>query len=165
MAKSVRFNIEWLEYDSADDLYTEDRELVMHAMDATEKAYAPYSNFKVGAAVRLENGEVVTGSNIENAAFPSGTCAERNVLITSASCFPGIKPVTLAIAARTDEGITAEPVPPCGNCRQVIAEEENRNKHPLRIIMAGRSKVIIVEQGGYLLPLQFNVKTLRQGSP
>ncbi len=164
MAKPVRVNIEWLEYGSAEDLPDEDRALVEMAVRATDNAYAPYSNFRVGAAVRLDNGEIITGTNVENAAFPSGICAERNVLATSASCFPGIKPVALAIAAATSDGITADPVPPCGNCRQVIAEEETRNNHPVRIIMAGKSKIIVINKGSDLLPLKFDAKNLRQDS-
>jgi cytidine deaminase len=110
----------------------------------------------VGAAVRLENGMIVTGANIENAAFPSGICAERNALSNSASNYPDKKPVAIAIAAGTTNGLTIEPVPPCGNCRQVIAEEEFRNSRNIRVILTGKSKIQVIEKGSDLLPLQFS---------
>lgn len=164
MRKKVDLTIHWLEYDSADELAKDDRELLGSAVRVLENAYAPYSMFKVGAAVRLENGEIVTGTNVENAAFPSGICAEQNALSTSASCYPGIKPVAIAIAGKAGGEPTDDPVPPCGNCRQVIAEEEGRNRHSVRIIMKGKKKIIVVEKGGDLLPIQFNKNNLRRDS-
>jgi cytidine deaminase len=106
--------------------------------------------------VRLENGEIITGTNVENAAFPSGICAERNALSNASANYPGDKPVALAIVAFSGKGHTAEPVSPCGNCRQVIAEEEYRSGRNIRIILGGRNKTRIIEKGGDLLPLQFN---------
>jgi cytidine deaminase len=154
-------SILWTEFNSIDELDKDDKELVIAAREASQNAYAPYSKFSVGAAVRLETGIIIKGANVENAAFPSGICAERSALSNSASNFPTVKPVTIAVAARTIEGLTKEPVPPCGNCRQVIAEEEFRNKKNIRIILSGESKIQILEKGGDLLPLQFNMNNLK----
>jgi len=158
-------SIEWSESDNIDDLIPADKELVLAARKASENAYAPYSHFKVGAAVRLENNAIITGANIENAAFPSGICAERSALSNSASNYPNVKPVAIAVAARTGGGLTEEPVPPCGNCRQVIAEEEFRNGNNIRIILSGKSKIQIIEKGADLLPLQFNMNNLKTNLP
>jgi cytidine deaminase len=111
--------------------------------------------------VLLESGIIVSGANIENAAFPSGICAERNALSNSASNYPSDKPVAIAVAAMNEEGLTTEPVPPCGNCRQVIAEEEFRNNKNIKVILSGGSKIQIIEKGGDLLPLQFNRNNLK----
>jgi cytidine deaminase len=149
------------EYDKDEGLDPSDHELLITAREAAINAYAPYSNFRVGAAVRLESGKIVTGTNVENAAFPSGICAERNALSTASSNHPFDKPVAIAVAAFTDAGMTDDPVPPCGNCRQVIAEEEYRNSKTIRIILGGRNKVRIIEKGEDLLPLQFNRDNLK----
>jgi len=154
-------SIGWTEFNSIEELDPGDKELVIEARKAAQNAYAPYSKFKVGAAVRLENGFIVHGANIENAAFPSGICAERTALSFSAANYPSIKPVAIAVAAYTDSGLTPEPVPPCGNCRQVIAEEEFRNKSKIRVILSGENKIQIIETGGDLLPLQFNMNNLK----
>jgi cytidine deaminase len=151
----------WTEYDSIEELSSNDRELVNAARRAALNAYAPYSKFRVGAAVRLESGIIVQGANIENAAFPSGICAERSALAGSASNWPGDKPVTIAVAAYTEDGLTREPVPPCGNCRQVLAEEEFRNKQSIRIILSGEARIQVIEKGADLLPLQFNRNNLK----
>jgi len=158
--KSENISLTWSEYESSDELLPEDRELIIAAREATENSYAPYSGFHVGAAVRLENGVIVRGANIENAAFPSGICAERTALSNSASNYPGISPEAIAIAARTSDGLTKEPIPPCGNCRQVIAEEEFRNGKNIKVILSGNSKIIIIDKGSDLLPLQFNRNNL-----
>jgi cytidine deaminase len=113
------------EFDKDEELDAADRELLNAAKETAINAYAPYSQFKVGAAVRLESGKIVLGTNVENAAFPSGICAERSALSNASSNFPGDKPVALAIAALNESGLTTDPVSPCGNCRQVIVEEIN----------------------------------------
>ena len=154
-------SISWSEFNSIEELNEDDKELVSAARDAAKNAYAPYSKFCVGAAVRLENGIIIKGANVENAAFPSGICAERSALSYSASNYPSIKPITIAVAAFTEQGLTKEPVPPCGNCRQVIAEEEFRNKTNIRVILSGQSKIQVIEKGGDLLPLQFNMNNLK----
>lgn len=156
-------SITWAEYDDPGELSVTDRELLEAARLASENAYAPYSGFSVGAALRLSSGLIITGSNVENAAFPSGICAERNVLSTFASNHAGEKPVALAIAARTINGLTSDPVPPCGNCRQVIAEEELRSCKDIRLILSGRKKIFVLEKAGDLLPMQFNRSNLKPG--
>jgi cytidine deaminase len=156
-------SITWAEYDDLSELTLSDRELVEAARMASEKAYAPYSGFSVGAALRLQSGSVITGTNVENAAFPSGICAERNVLSTFASNYSGEKPMTMAIAARTSEGFTNDPVPPCGNCRQVITEEELRSGNSIRLILSGKKKIFVLEKAGDLLPIQFNRNSLIPG--
>ena len=151
----------WTEYNSLEELNQSDKELIVAARDAAQNAYAPYSGFRVGAAVRLETGIIIRGANVENAAFPSGICAESNALAHSASNYPSIKPIAIAVAAFTEDGLTKDPVPPCGNCRQVIAEEEFRNKKNIRIILSGESRIQIIEKGEDLLPLQFNMNNLK----
>jgi cytidine deaminase len=149
------------EFDKDEELDAADHELLNAAKETAINAYAPYSQFKVGAAVRLESGKIVLGTNVENAAFPSGICAERSALSNASSNFPGDKPVALAIAALNESGLTADPVSPCGNCRQVIVEEEFRNGNNIRIILKGKNKIRMIEKGGDLLPLQFNMKNLK----
>ena len=151
----------WTEYDSIEELSQSDKELVLAAREAAQNAYAPYSKFKVGAAVRLETGIIIQGANVENAAFPSGICAERSALSFSASNYPSVKPVAIAIAAFNEDGLINDPIPPCGNCRQVIAEEEFRNKKNVKVILSGKTKIQILEKGGDLLPLQFNRNNLK----
>ncbi len=148
------------EYGTPGELSADDREIINSAKEASQNAYAPYSGFHVGAAVRLETGEIVSGSNTENAAFPSGICAERAVLSSVNSIYPGKKVMTLAVAARTEAGYTEDPVTPCGNCRQVMAEEELRSEMPIRLILYGERKIVVVENAGSLLPLQFNKNNL-----
>jgi cytidine deaminase len=159
--KSNNISITWSEYDDLSELPEADQELVDEARKASANAYAPYSGFNVGAALRMGNGLIITGTNVENAAFPSGICAERNVLSSFASNYSGEKPVAMAISARTSDGLTTDPVPPCGNCRQVIAEEESRSGNSVRIILSGNKKIFVIEKGGDLLPLQFNRNSLR----
>lgn len=153
--------VSWTEFKSLDELKQSDKELVIAAREAAKKAYAPYSHFMVGAAVRLETGIIISGANVENAAFPSGICAERTALSFAASNYPSVKPVAIAVAACTEEGLTKDPVPPCGNCRQVIVEEEFRNNKNIRVILSGESRIQIIEKGGDLLPMQFNRNNLK----
>jgi cytidine deaminase len=154
-------SVSWTEFSTIEELNQDDRELVSAAREAALNAYAPYSKFRVGAAVRLETGIIIKGANVENAAFPSGICAERSALSNSASNYPSVKPVAIAIAALDEDGLTKETVSPCGNCRQVIAEEEFRNKINIRVILSGESKIQVIEKGGDLLPLQFNMNNLK----
>jgi len=157
--KNITFS--WTEYENISDLDKADKELLENAITAAGFAYAPYSGFRVGAALLLENGVIIKGSNVENAAFPSGICAERNVLSTSSANYPGIRPVALAVAAITSNGLVSQPVAPCGNCRQVISEEEHRFGKSIRIILGSAGKIRIVEKAGDLLPLQFSPSDLR----
>jgi cytidine deaminase len=165
MIRTKNISFSYTEYENIQELASGDMELVLAARDAALNAYAPYSKFKVGAAVRLESGLLVCGANIENAAFPSGICAERSALSNSISNHPEDKPVALAIAAMTEEGLTDNSPSPCGNCRQVIAEEELRTGNKIRIILSGKNKIQIIESIGSLLPMQFNRNNLNINLP
>jgi cytidine deaminase len=124
-------------------------------------AYAPYSEFHVGAAVLLENGEIIAGNNQENAAYPSGLCAERVALFYAGSQYPTIAIKTIAISVKSKNVIISEPLSPCGGCRQVIAEYENKFKKPIRIIMSGeKGQIYIANSIESLLPLMFSKKYL-----
>ncbi|MBP1673990.1 MAG: cdd [Bacteroidetes bacterium] len=165
MFKEKNISFTYKEYESPEELGAEDQELILSAKEAAKLAYAPYSRFRVGAAIRLESGRIVHGSNVENAAFPSGICAERTAVAGAVSNYPDDKPVAMAIAAMTDEGVTAECISPCGNCRQVIAEEEMRTGKQIRIILCGRNKIQVVNSISLLLPLGFNLNNLRVNLP
>jgi cytidine deaminase len=165
MMRTNIISFSYNEYDRTEELNPDDRELIFAARESAINAYAPYSKFRVGAAVRLESGIIVRGSNVENAAFPSGICAERNALSNSISNHSNDKPVSIAIAALKEDGLTEEPVPPCGNCRQVIAEEELRTGNQIRILLSGKNKTLVIESIRSLLPLQFNKKNLKVNLP
>ena len=155
--KTNKVSFSYKEYDDPGQLDKDDMELIKEAREAALNAYAPYSGFSVGAAVRLSGGGIVKGTNVENSAFPSGICAERSAISNCISNFPGDKPVAIAIAARTKDGLTDDPVPPCGNCRQVLSEEEMRTGNQIRIILSGKNKIQVIESCNHLLPLQFNM--------
>lgn len=159
--KSRNITCSYSEFEQGDRLESDVSELIEYARKSALNAYAPYSGFRVGAAVRLKSGKIVTGTNVENAAFPSGICAERNALANSVSNNPGDVPVAIAISAMNRDGYTEEPVTPCGNCRQVLAEEEMKNGIPVKLILSGSRKTLIIESSLDLLPLQFNLKILR----
>ncbi|MFH0841493.1 MAG: cytidine deaminase [Bacteroidota bacterium] len=161
MSKTKIITFNYKEYGSSEDLDPSDRELLSSAVEAAQNAYAPYSGFKVGASVRLASGKIVTGSNVENAAFPSGICAERNALANASANYPGDFPVAIAVAAISGNDLTPGPISPCGNCRQVIAEEEVRNGTSIRVILGSANKIHVVEKGGDLLPLQFSRENLK----
>ena len=138
------------------ELSASDRTLVEQAKAATHTSYTPYSNFNVGAAASLANGSIVSGSNQENAAFPSGLCAERCALFYAHASHPDIAVSTLAIAARGRDGkYTEHPISPCGACRQVMAETEYRSKHPLRILLYGTQGIYEIKGVSNLLPFMF----------
>ncbi len=138
-----------------DELSAEDRELVQSAIKATENSYAPYSNFNVGAAIRLSDGSIVLGANQENAAFPSGLCAERTAIFAAQAQRPDQAIPCLAIAARSTEGLLREPVTPCGSCRQVMTEIEDRYKQPMRVLLYGTNGVYVINSVKDLMPLSF----------
>ncbi len=127
------------------------------AREATLRSYAPYSHFRVGAALLLDNGEVVTGSNQENAAYPSGTCAERTTAFYAHSRYPEAKFVTLAIAARDTSGEEiSSPISPCGACRQSLLEFETLGGADVKVILAGAKEIYILPSVRSLLPLCFS---------
>jgi cytidine deaminase len=137
-------------------LSQDEKNLVDAAKEATNSSYSPYSHFQVGAAVLLANGEILTGSNQENAAFPSGLCAERTVLFYAGSKYPDKAVKALAIAAYNEGDFTEQAVSPCGSCRQVILETEVRHNQPIRIILYGKKEVYIIDGIRDLLPLSFD---------
>ena len=140
-----------------DEFSAEDKQLVDAARAATANSYAVYSNFNVGAAVLLDNGVIVKGSNQENAAYPSGLCAERTTLFWANSQYPENAVLAMAIAARTDKGELPMPIPPCGACRQVILETEKRFGKAIKIILFGTKESYIIEDGiKALMPLYFD---------
>ncbi|MDR1680381.1 MAG: cytidine deaminase [Prevotellaceae bacterium] len=141
--------------DSPSELEAVDAALLQAATQAMQHAYAPYSHFRVGAAALLDNGETVCGNNQENAAYPSGLCAERVALFYAGARFPGVPVRAIAISAGLDGHENAEPVYPCGSCRQVLRECEMRSGKPIRIIMGSAQKVCIVNGIEALLPLSF----------
>ena len=143
-----------------EELTDTDRRLVDMAREATLRSYAPYSHFSVGAAALLANGVMVSGTNQENAAYPSGLCAERTPLFHAHSQYPDVAVIALAIAARTEQGLLESPLPPCGACRQVMLETEQRYGQPLRVLMTGTHETHEVTGMRNLLPLAFGSKFL-----
>jgi len=165
MIRTNNISFSYTEYDKTEELDSDDMALVIAARESALNAYAPYSKFRVGAAVRMESGIIVRGANVENAAFPSGICAERSALSNSISNYPEDKPIAIAIASMTEDGLTENSPSPCGNCMQVIAEEELRIGNQIRIILSGKNKTLIIDSISSLLPLQFNRKNLNINLP
>lgn len=144
-----------------EELSEKEQQLIKAAQKATLNSYAPYSHFFVGAAALLKDGTIIRGTNQENAAYPSGLCAERVTLFAANSQHPD-QPVTiLAIAARTEEGFTELPISPCGACRQVMQETEDRFSHPMRILLYGTRQIYVIENATALLPLAFGKDYLK----
>lgn len=153
--KELSINIPVIEtqYDELDDA---DRRLVDEARKATERSYAPYSHFHVGAAILLDNGEIVSGSNQENAAYQSGMCAERTTCYYAHSRYPDARFTAVAIAARgTDGHEVGSPISPCGACRQALLEYETLAGHDVRVILVGRDRIYILPSVRSTLPFAF----------
>lgn len=145
-----------------EELTDADRELIDKAKDATQTSYAPFSKFCVGAAARLSDGTIVTGSNQENAAFPSSLCAERTTLFYANARYPEKSVEELAIAAYAHGTFLKSPIPPCGACRQVILGVEERYGRPIRILLFGEEGTYVVDSIKALLPLQFTGETMNE---
>ena len=143
------------EFHPLTELSAADRELVEQAIAATNNSYSPYSHFRVGAAARLADGTIFIGANQENAAFPSGLCAERTALFAAQAQLPEQPVVALAIAAGNAESLTDKPISPCGSCRQVMIELEDRYKNNMRIMLYGTDGVYTFETAHDLLPISF----------
>ena len=153
--KNISFEL--LVYNSRAELDKKDSVLLDAAIEARKKAYSPYSNFEVGAAVLLANGEVVQGSNQENACYPAGLCAERVAVYYAAAKYPDVPIVTIAISATSRNYVMDQPAAPCGNCRQSISEYEIKQQQPIAIIMAGETgEVLLCRSVSDILPLAFN---------
>jgi len=143
-------------YQSIDDLNKEDAWLLQHAKEISRTAYAPYSHFQVGAAARLLNGEIVKGTNQENASYPVGICAERVLLSAAAVLHPQVPIESIAVSYRSDSVKSDHPITPCGICRQSLQEYEQRVQQPIRLILGGLDgKIIVIEKASMLLPLSF----------
>ena len=158
--KIKTIDINYVEFKSVDDLEAADRKLVLKAREAAKNAWAPYSNFHVGAALELENEKIIIGNNQENAAYPSGLCAERVALFAANANYPNKAIKTMAISASNKNGLLFEPVAPCGACRQAILESETRFEQPIRVLLDGVDKIILVEGIHKLLPLSFDKSSL-----
>ena len=152
--KEYKIEAVWQVYEMA-ELSEEDRELVEAAKHATNSSYAPYSKFLVGAAARLQNGVIVAGANQENAAFPSGLCAERTALFAAGAQYPDQPVVALAIAARKGRHFLDKAITPCGACRQVISGVEDRHGVKVRILLYGTEGIYVCNGIDALLPLRF----------
>ncbi len=144
-------------YDSLDELPEDLQQLMQKAIQARDTAYAPYSQFKVGAALLLENEEVILGSNQENASYPSGLCAERTAVYAAGAKYPDIEIGIIAISAKSMKHQVVSPVPPCGACRQALIEYEVKQEKPIEIYFMGESgKVVKADSVKDLLPLVFD---------
>ncbi|PJB13385.1 MAG: cytidine deaminase [Flavobacteriales bacterium CG_4_9_14_3_um_filter_40_17] len=155
--KKIKISTNFDIYQSLNDLPSEEFELMRQAIEARKEAYAPYSKFSVGAAVLLDNGEIITGSNQENAAYPSGLCAERVAIFYACAKFPETQILKLAISATASNDRTVVPIPPCGACRQSIIEYEFKQKTPIEIIFMGASGNVAKSASmANLLPLGFD---------
>lgn len=155
---SVQYKILEIKYEEFADitgLKPIEEELAKRAIEVQKSSYAPYSNFNVGAAVLLENGEIVTGSNQENAATPSGLCAERVALFAAGAKNPGVPVVALALVGGPNGSICDEPATPCGACRQVMAEYQKISHRPMIIIMIGKNRVLRFNRVDDILPFIF----------
>lgn len=149
-------------FETIDDLNADDRMLVEEARKITGKAYAPYSEFNVGAVAILNNGEKISGTNQENASYPVGICAERSLLAAASMVHTNVPVKTMAIAYHNLKGESSSPVSPCGMCRQYISEYEERMKQPIRLLLSGmQGKIILIEKASFLLPLSFGSADLR----
>ena len=138
------------------DLGEDVKNLIDAAKLACKSAYAPYSSFRVGAAVLLADGRVVTGNNQENVAYPSGICAERTALFYANAQYPEVAPTMIVIAAHTCDGFVKRAISPCGSCRQVLSEAERRYNHPIRVVLYGEDEVLVIDSASTLLPLAFS---------
>ncbi|HIE16082.1 MAG TPA: cytidine deaminase [Bacteroidales bacterium] len=160
--KQHKINISFKEFDSQANFSAEEKKTIDAAHKSLKKAYAPYSHFHVGAAVLLENGKIITGNNQENAAFPSGLCAERVALFSANAQYPDMPVKLLVVVAGQKDILTYEPASPCGSCRQVMLETEIRFKHAIKIILVGQSKIYVLDSVKDLLPLSFDPDLLDQ---
>jgi cytidine deaminase len=148
-------------FSGINDLSEEIQSLMNFAIETRKNAYAPYSRFRVGAAILLDNGKIVLGSNQENAAYPSGLCAERVAIFQAGAIYPDVKMVTIAITAASDTNPTLAPIPPCGACRQSIAEYEFKQDAPIEIYFMGESGEVYKSNSiNNLLPLSFDKTSL-----
>lgn len=159
--KEINITTKFLIFENQTELPIEIQDLMEQAISIRKTAYAPYSKFRVGAALLLDNGKIVLGSNQENAAYPSGLCAERVAIFAAGSNYPEAKIVKMAITAASDTNTTTAPIPPCGSCRQSIAEYEIKQDQPIEIYFMGEIGAIYKSDSlKNLLPFMFDKKFL-----
>lgn len=159
--KKQQIDVQLEVYENVSELSKDIQELMNKAQQARDSAYAPYSNFKVGAAIRLTSGEITIGSNQENAAYPSGLCAERVAIFHTGALFPNKEIKAMAISASSPSQILNEPIGPCGACRQSMAEYEQKQESPIAVYFMGETgKIVKVNKVMDLLPLGFDAKYL-----
>ena len=159
--KEITITTKFKVFDSTTDLPNDVQNLMEQAVAIRKNAYAPYSKFRVGVALVLDNGKIITGSNQENAAYPSGLCAERVAIFYAGSIYPDAKVLKMAITAASDTNQTTAPIPPCGSCRQSIAEYEIKQETPIEIYFMGEIGTIYKSESlKNLLPFMFDKKFL-----
>ena len=161
LMKDIIISTQFSVYESVSELPNDIQDLMKQAIDVRKNAYAPYSKFKVGAALLLDNGKIVLGSNQENAAYPSGLCAERVAIFQAGAIYPNAKILKMAITAASENNQTTSPIPPCGSCRQSIAEYEIKQETPIEIYFMGEIGAIYKSDSiKNLLPFMFDKKFL-----
>ena len=155
--KEILLTTKLIVFENTNELPTDIQTLMNKAVEIRKKAYAPYSKFRVGAAILLDNGEIVLGSNQENAAYPSGLCAERVAIFYAGANYPDAKILKIAISATSDVNVNKTPIPPCGSCRQSIAEYESKQESPIEMYFMGEIGAIYKSDSlKNLLPFSFD---------
>jgi cytidine deaminase len=161
--KKLELKIAFTEFENESELNAQDQDLLQKARKSGGLAYAPYSDFHVGAALLLENGEIITGNNQENVAYPSGLCAERVAIYYAGAQYPDVAIKTIAITCKSNSFHVGEPLSPCGSCRQAMSEYEMRHKSPIKVILMGETGIIrVVESIADLLPFMFKAEELKK---
>lgn len=161
--KNIEIKVQLKQYESEQEMNIEDLSLLLKAREALSYSYSPYSNFKVGAAALLRNGEIILGSNQENASFPAGICAERSAICNAAHQFKDIPLIKMAITVFTDDFEVSSPIAPCGVCRQVLLETELQQEQEIEIILQGsKGKIYTLSSARSLLPIYFFEKGLKK---
>ncbi|HEX2536089.1 MAG TPA: cytidine deaminase [Chitinophagaceae bacterium] len=159
--KENKFEFSYTVYDNIGELPEDEQWLLQEAREVTQQAYAPYSHFQVGAVARLANGQIVAGSNQENASFPVGLCAERVLLASVSSLFPKVPIEQIAISYNSEFQKSDHPISPCGICRQSLQEFESRVNHPVELLLGGmEGPVFKISRASQLLPLAFTSEEL-----
>ncbi|MBR5384968.1 MAG: cytidine deaminase [Bacteroidales bacterium] len=148
--------IKYTEYATVDEMQPADRKLVEAAIEARQSSYSPYSHFSVGAAVRLEDGTIVKGANQENAAYPSGLCAERTAMFAAGAAYPHLAMDALALVGGAWGETPDAPATPCGGCRQVMAEYQTKSGRPMKVFLVGKSRILAFDKVDDLLPFIFD---------
>ncbi|MGZ4054557.1 MAG: cytidine deaminase [Bacteroidia bacterium] len=161
--KKLELKITFTEFESEKELIEAEQRLLQKAREASDLAYAPYSNFYVGAALLLENGVIVSGNNQENVAYPSGLCAERVAIYSAGAQKPNVAIKTISITCKSKAFHVSEPLSPCGACRQAMSEYEMRHQSTIRVILAGESgKIRVMDSIADLLPFMFKAEELKK---